>query len=134
MKSLFALALLLFIWPFSSGKTYHMVANSNVPAANGTVHVQKGGENGNTQLDIKVSNLALPPSLTPPENVYIVWVRPNGGAAIKQGAISVNSDLNGELKTVTTAKNCDVFITAEPSPSVSMPTGMEVLHTHITVK
>ena len=134
MNILAVLALSLFIWPFPSGKTYHMVANSSVPAANGTVHVDRDSPNGNTQLDIKVSNLALPSGLTPSENVYVVWVRPNGGAAIRRGAMRLDNSLNGELKTVTTAKNCDVFITAEQSASVSEPTGMEVLRTHVTFK
>lgn len=133
MKSISVLVLFLFIWPFSSGKTYHMTASTSVPAASGTVHVQKGGANQNTELDVKVSNLARPSNLTPPADVYILWIRPSGEAAVKQGAIRVNNHLNGELKVVTTSKNCDVFITAERSPSVTEPLGPEVLHTHINV-
>ena len=70
--------LLLLIWPFSSGKEYHMTASNIVPAACGTVKVQKD-QNGNAKLDIKVSNLADPTRLTPPENKYVVWIRPNDG-------------------------------------------------------
>jgi hypothetical protein len=126
------MVLLLLIWPFSSGKEYHMTASSLVPAASGTVKVQKD-QNGNAKLDIKVSNLADPARLTPPEDKYVVWIRPNDGEARKQGALSVDNDLNGELETVTTSKDCEVFITAEQSASVSVPTGPEVLHTHITL-
>jgi len=133
MKGISVLVLFLFTWPFSSGKTYHMVASSAVPAASGIVTVKKGSPNRNTELDIKVSNLADPSRLTPPANVYILWVRPIGGAAANAGAIRTNKNLDGELKTVTTSKNCDVFITAEQSATVTSPEGPEVLQTHITL-
>ncbi len=54
------MALLLLIWPFSSGKEYHMTAGNIVPAANGRVKVQKDLD-GNSGLDIKVSKLADAP-------------------------------------------------------------------------
>lgn len=127
------LVLLLFFWPFSSGRTFHMASSNSVPAASGVVKAQIGG-NGNTDLDIKVSHLAAPSSLVPPEAVYIVWVRPNGADAVKEGAIRVNNKLNGELKTVTTSKDFDVFITAEQGPTVPVPSGMEVLHVRVTMK
>lgn len=125
--------LFLAIWPFSSGETYHMTASQSLPAASGTVKVDKGGHNQNTQLDVKVANLAKPVNLTPPANVYILWVRPNGGSAINEGAIRVNNNLDGELKVVTTLKSCDVFITAEQSPTATSPDGINVLQTHISV-
>lgn len=80
-----------------------------------------------------MSNLAAPSSLVSPENTYIAWVRPNGGVAVKEGAISVDNNLSGELNVVTTSKNFDVFITAEPGSTVTVPSGMEVLHTHVTM-
>lgn len=131
MKSISILVLFLFVWPFSSGKTYHMIASNTVPAASGIVDVKKGSPNRNTEMDIKVSNLAPPAKLTPAANVYIVWVRPIGGAAVNAGAIRMNKNLDGELKTVTTSKNCDVFITAEQSTTVTSPEGPEVLQTHV---
>src|ERR1035437_1563148 len=75
MKSISVLVLLLFAWPFSSVKTDHMTASS-IPAASGGVTVKKGGQNQNTELDVKVSNLARPPNLAQSANVYILWVRP----------------------------------------------------------
>jgi hypothetical protein len=132
MKGLFLMMSLLAIWPWSSGKEYHMTASNSVPAATGIVKVEKDKDNGNMKLDIKVDHLANPSSLTPPADAYIVWVRPSGGAAVKQGAIRVRKDLTGELKTVTVSKDFDLLITAEQSESVSMPSGMEVLHTHVS--
>lgn len=133
MNSALVMILLIWMWPFSSAKNYNMKASNSVPAATGTVKVEKNSNNGNTKLDIKVSNLAKPSSLTPPENVYIVWIRPHDGTAVKKGAIGVGKNLNGELKLVTVSKNFDVFITAEQSPSVTVPTGATVLDTQVNV-
>ncbi|MHB1795900.1 MAG: hypothetical protein ACYCPO_13125 [Acidobacteriaceae bacterium] len=133
MKSISVLVLLLFAWPFSSGKTYHMTTSSSIPAASGVVTVKKSGQNHNTELDVKVSNLARPANLAQSANVYILWVRPSDGAAVNAGAIRVNKNLDGELKTATTSKNCDVFITAEQRATVTSPEGPELLQTHITL-
>lgn len=133
MNSVLVLGLFLFLWPFSSGKTYHMTASRSVPAASGTVSVHKSNPNRNTELDIKVSNLARPSSLVPPETVYVVWVRPGDGAAVNEGALRVDNNLDGQLKAVTTLKNCDVFITAEQSATITAPAGPEVLRTHISL-
>lgn len=133
MRSLLVVLSVLTIWPFGSGgKTYRMMAASFVPAAHGTVQVNRDKNNGNTKLDIKVANLANPASLTPPENVYIVWVLPRNGEALKEGAIAVDKNLNGELKATTTSRDFDVSITAEQSESVDSPSAMQVLHAHVS--
>jgi len=124
---------LLAVWPFSSGKEYRMVGSSSVPAATGTVKVDKDKDNGNTKLDIKVDHLAKPSSLSPPATTYVVWVRPRDGEAVKQGALGVDNDLKGELKVVTTSKEFDLFVTAEQSETVTSPSGTEVLKTHVSV-
>ena len=105
-----------------------------VPAATGTVKAEKAKDNGNIKLDIRVNHLARPSSLTPSANNYLVWIRPNGGEAFKQGAIGVDKNLSGELKLETVSKDFDVFITAEQSDSVTAPSSVEVLSTHISMK
>ncbi|HVW07919.1 MAG TPA: hypothetical protein VHC90_05025 [Bryobacteraceae bacterium] len=125
---------MIAIWPFGGGgKDYHMTASSQVPAASGTVKVTQNKDNGNTQVDIKVRNLAKPASLTPPAAAYIVWIRPRGENAVKQAAIGVGNDLNGELKAATVSKDFDLFITAEQGQLVTAPTGPELLKVHINV-
>jgi hypothetical protein len=135
MVSLLAMcAISLFaIWPWSSGKQYRMTASGNVPAAAGTVKAKIDKANGNTNLDIKVSHLANPSRLSPPANVYVVWVRPRGGDATRQGAIGLDKNLNGELKVVTTLKDFDLFITAEQSENVTVPSNVEILRTHVSL-
>jgi hypothetical protein len=122
---------MLAIWPFSSGTEIQMTPSAGVPAAEGSVNVQKSKDNGNTKLDIKVRHLAKPASLTPSEGNYVVWVRPNGEPATSQGEIRVDNDLNGELKAVTASKDFDLLITAEQSGTANSPTGVEVLHAHV---
>jgi hypothetical protein len=129
-----ATVVLLGVWPFTPSKEYHMTPATGVPAATGTVKAEKSKDNGNVKLDIKVYRLARPSSLTPSANDYLVWIRPNGGEAFKQGAIGVDKNLSGELKLETVSKDFDVFITAEQSDSVTSPSSVEVLRTHISMK
>jgi hypothetical protein len=126
------IAMFLMIWPISSGKVFQMTASSMVPAAMGTVRAYRDKDNKNTVLDIKVKHLARPSTLTPSASKYLVWIRPNGGDALKQGAIGVDKNLSGELKVETVSKDMDVFITAEQSENVTVPSSTEVLHTHIS--
>jgi hypothetical protein len=132
MKFTVAIVALILVWPFASTKEYRMTSGAGVPAAMGMVRVQKAKDNGNNKLQIKVEHLARPSSLTPSATNYLVWIRPNGGDALKQGAIGVDKNLSGELTVETVAKDFDLFITAEQSNSVTVPSSIEVLHTHIS--
>lgn len=134
MKIALALVALLGVWPLTSVREFHMTAAVGVPGATGTVKAEKAKDNGNIKLDIKVDHLARPSSLTPSASSYLVWIRPNGGEAFKQGAIGINKNLNGELKLETVSKDFDVFITAEQSDSVTYPSNVEVLSTHISMR
>lgn len=132
MKFTIAMTALLLIWPFSSVKQYPMTSGAGVPAARGMVKAQKDKANGNIKLDITVDHLAKPSSLTPSAETYLVWVRPNGGEALKQGAIGVDKNLSGELKLETSAKDFDVFITAEQSNGATDPSSVQVLSAHVS--
>lgn len=141
MKStgFFATAVLFFgslglgILGSSSGRTFHLTAGKMVPGATGTVNVTRDKDNNNLKLDIKVKNLALPGSLTPPANEYIVWLEPYGehGGPIKQGALGVDEKLNGELKIETPSKSFNIIVTAEKSESVTSPSDTVVLRGHV---
>lgn len=134
MRIAIAMVALLVTWPLTSAKQFPMTASTSVPAAAGIVKVQKDKDNGNMKLEIKVDHLANPASLTPSANAYLVWIRPNGGDAFKQGAIGVDKNLHGELKLETVSKDFDVFITAEQSDSVTFPSNVEVLSAHVSTK
>ncbi len=132
MKLTIAIVGLFLVWPFASTKEYRMTSGIDVPGAVGTVKVQKAKDNGNNKLEIKVEHLARPSSLTPSATNYLVWIRPNGEDALKQGGIGVNKNLSGELTVETAAKDFDLFITAEQSSNVTVPSNIEVLRTHVS--
>ena len=77
--------------------------------------------------------LGIPEYLNPSATTYLVWIRPSGGDAVKQGAIGIDKNLKGEMHTVTVAKNFEIFITSEQSDSVTVPSAVEVLQTHVSM-
>lgn len=103
-----------------------MMAGTVTPGATGTIVVKKG-DNGNTTLDIRAGSLAAPSSLTPAENVYVVWIQPPGQQAQNHGQLQVNQNEQGELHTETPYRRFKVFITAEQNAQVQMPMGPTVL-------
>jgi len=123
-----AVLCLAFIWPFNGGgeKKIQMMAGNETPAAQATVTAQTGGNN-NTELNIKVRELALPSSLTPPENVYVVWVQPPGQSPKNLGELKVDNKQNGNLHSETPYKRFTIFITAEKDAQIQEPQGPRVL-------
>ena len=126
-----AVLFLALIWPFGSGgKKVHMTSGQEDPAAHGVIHITSTG-NGNKQLDIQAHALAKPTALTPPAQVYVVWIQRSGEAPTNEGALKVDGNLNGEFKTVTPYKDFRVFITAEKYAQLQAPRGPTVLHAHV---
>jgi hypothetical protein len=113
-------------WPFGSSKKVELMAGHETPAARGTLSV-KVGPNKNTALDLKAHSLAHPSSLTPAENVYVVWVQPPGENPKNEGELRVDKNENGELHTEVPYKRFKVFITAEQDAQTQAPTGPHVL-------
>jgi hypothetical protein len=66
-----------------------MMAGTVNPAAEGTINVSDSSNN-NVKLDVKVQSLSNPSGLTPPENVYVLWVQPPGQPPQNQGEIKVD--------------------------------------------
>lgn len=116
----------LLLWPFGGSKKIDMMSGNGTPGARGTLSV-KVGANQNTALDLKVYALAQPSSLTPPENVYVVWVQPPGENPKNEGQLRVDKKENGELQTEVPYKRFKVFITAEQVAQTPTPTGTQVL-------
>lgn len=104
-----------------------LVASSLVPAAAGKISYEHD-RNRNLKVEIKTKHLAEPERLTPAKNCYVVWIRTNDGQTQNAGVLRVNSDLDGSFTTTTPAKAFDVLITAEENPSVSQPSGPEIMH------
>jgi hypothetical protein len=125
-----AVLCLALVWPFKGGSKVQMMAGSATPGARGMVRY-KTESNGNTDLNIKVSSLARPSSLTPPKNDYVVWIQSPGQPPLNSGELRVNGKEEAELNTETPYKQFTLFITAEESPQPHAPAGPKVLSAEI---
>lgn len=104
-----------------------MSVSPTIPAAEGTVRFARA-TNDNTSIDLKVHHLANPEKLTPPAKNYVVWVRASQTAPPQNiGALTVDNNLTGTLRTVTSLHSFGLSITAEVTGEVQAPTGPPLL-------
>ena len=135
-KRLSLLALIIAAALFQSCGTTKIPfsTSSVVPAAEGSVKVKKD-KNNNYAIELNVMRLAEPQRLTPPENVYVVWMETNGKGTKNIGQIGTSSSflsstLKSSLKTTTTFSPTGFFITAEDKADRKYPGPMVVLRTN----
>ena len=107
--------------------------SSVVPAATGSVKIKKS-KNDNYNIDLKTTYLAKPEQLTPPKNVYVVWMRTEDNQVKNIGKIKSSSGflsktLKGELNATSTSKPTSFFITAENDGNIQYPGNEVVLQT-----
>jgi hypothetical protein len=109
------------------GKKVEMTPASTQPAASGVAHLDHD-KNGNLNVDLRVKHLAHPQNLSPPKSTYIVWIQPKDSSSPqKLGELRVNDNLEGQFKAPVPVSNFQIFVTAEDGPTVSQPSGPEVL-------
>ena len=132
MRRLLVCLLAMFLSGLVWAGEIPLVASSIVPAAAGKISYEHD-RNRNIKLEIKTKHLASPERLSPAKNSYVVWIRSNDGQTQNAGVLRINSDLEGSFTTTTPMKAFDVLITAEDSPSVSQPSGPEIMHGSIQV-
>lgn len=118
---------LLFLGLAAWAADVPMIASSQVPAATGTLSYEHD-RNGNIKFTVATKNLAAPSQLTPAKNTYIVWIEPRGQQPQNAGVLTVNNNLQGSFSGTTPYKTFNVVVTAEDSPTVTQPTGPEILH------
>jgi hypothetical protein len=104
-----------------------MDRSDNVLAAEGQVKVKE--KDGNRMLEVNVKHLAPPDRLQGDAKNYVVWVKPldQAAAPMNVGALAINDDLEGSLKTVTPFEKFEVFVTPEPTAETVSPSGQRVL-------
>lgn len=130
MVALIGIISISFLLPSCAKKI--MFNNSNiVPAAEGYVKIKKDN-NKNYIIDLNVKNLAEPNRLTPPKQLYMVWMETeqNGVKAIGQLKTSsgmLSSALKSDLKTSSPYKPTAFFITAEDDVAPQYPSSFVVL-------
>ncbi|MBK9256709.1 MAG: hypothetical protein IPM42_14570 [Saprospiraceae bacterium] len=104
-----------------------------VPAARGDVSV-KTDNNQNHAIHVNVTNLAEPERLTPPKQMYMVWMLTDQNITKNLGQIKTadgtfSKTLKASFETVTTFKPVKVFITAENDSNVQYPDRVIILTT-----
>jgi hypothetical protein len=124
--AIFAVALMMLA-TVALGRKFALVMSPAVPAAKGDVETGTD-KNGNTEVTIKVENLAMPTSLRHPAQTYVVWIQAPGQQPQNVGKLDVGGNLKGEFKTVTPLKNFEIFGTAESNALVQSPTGERIFH------
>ena len=121
----------LIAWPLSGCASGPRLASGPALAkAKGTVSFIKTEDRG-TEIVLNVEHLTEPEALNPPGYAYVAWVQSDREApAYNVGALAVDDDRNGELKTVTPLRDFELFVTVETSSDASQPTGPPLLWTH----
>ena len=118
-----------------SAATIKLGRSSQIPAAEGKVNLRQTSS-GNTEIKLNVKHLAAPERIEPTSSTFVVWVRGLEFGAQPQnlGALRVNKKLNGTLRSTTSLRAFDLFITAEGTSTVTAPTSPELLAVHYTGK
>lgn len=108
-----------------------LMSTDSSAAAQGKVQINDAG-NGNAELLVEIHHVPKADKAAPGATTYVVWAKPSGGEPMNLGAIAINDELNGSLRTVTPMKHFDIFVTAEPSPQQTKPTHSPVLTARVS--
>jgi hypothetical protein len=95
------------------------------PAADGIAKIKKD-KNNNYVIDLSINHLANPDRLNPPKKHYVVWISTDQDRPINLGMLVSNSKNKAFLRTVTSSKPIQVFVTAEDAGNVKWPGSQEL--------
>jgi hypothetical protein len=112
-----------------------LATGTSNPSGKGTVAVE-ADSNQNTSLKVEVKHLAPPERISSTAQTYVVWIKPFDEPRRTQslGALTVDKSLNGRLEAVTPYRVFDLFVTPEPSATVSQPSGVRMFWTQVNRK
>jgi len=107
--------------------------SSVVPAAEGKIKIKKD-RNKNYSIDLSTVNLAEPSKLSPPRNMYVVWMSTEQNGTKKIGQLKtsaglISKALKSSLKTSVPYNPTGFFITAEDDINIQSPSEIVVLST-----
>ncbi|GAB7025568.1 hypothetical protein [Geotalea toluenoxydans] len=104
--------------------------SAELPAVIGEAKATKD-PNGNTRVRLRVEHMAPPQNLQPPKSVYVVWVETPEKQRFNLGQLRVDEKRRGQLDATTAFKVFRLVVTPEDFPTVTEPTGPEVLATGV---
>jgi hypothetical protein len=131
LTSIFVLLLSGIIVGTCTAETMTLGPSPQIPAAEGKAHLSKT-KNGDVEIKLTIKHLAPPERIVPGANVFMVWVRGLARDAQAQnlGALRVDKELNAKMTAITALTSFDLFITCEPSQTVTVPGTPELLPLH----
>ncbi len=115
----------LFILLTSCGSTTSFPISEVTPGADIKVNTSTDNH-GNHVFSITAKNLTNPERLTPPRNVYVVWVKTQNSGTLNIGRINPEGAKKVTLKTLIPFEPQEIFITAEDEGEVAHPAGKEI--------
>jgi hypothetical protein len=116
----------------SSDSKQPLEASAANRTGQGTVDA-KVGDNGNTDVEVRVKHLAEPSKVAADASVYVVWLKPRNAAIQNVGALEVDTDLVGQLNTTTPHRAFTLSVTPEPSARMSRPSHDAVFTSDVAV-
>jgi hypothetical protein len=126
MKIIIIISTILLVTACSS--TAKFPVSELVPAANITAK-KKQDKNKNFIIELTAYNLAEPSRLSPPKNVYSVWIVADNGTTKNVGQLINENAKKAVLETTTPFNVKEIFITAEETGDLSYPQGKEISRT-----
>ncbi len=96
-----------------------------VPAADGVAKIKKD-KNNNYVIDLSITHLANPGRLNPPRKYYVVWMTTEQGNPINLGMLATNSKSKAFLRSVTSSRPTQIFVTTENAGNVNWPGPQEL--------
>lgn len=109
-----------------------MHASAENTSGQGTVEA-KAGDNGNTEVEVRVKHLSEPSKVAPDASVYVVWIQPRNEAIQNVGALEVDDDLVGMLSTTTPHRAFTLTVTPEPSARMAQPSHEPVFTSEVAL-
>ena len=135
LRHIYTVFALLFILAMvsSCSRKFSFQTSPVVPAAKGSVKIRKD-KNSNYQIKLDVIRLAKPDRLSPPRDIYVVWMQTERDGLKNIGRLETSSrflsrTLRSSLRTVTPFNPVTFFITAENEANVQIPSGEVILRT-----
>jgi hypothetical protein len=125
--------LMMILFTSSCAAQADFLVSSVVPAARGSVTVKKDRYN-NYSLNIQLISLAEAGRLTPPKNMYVVWMVTDENITKNIGQIRTSQSffskkLKAGFETKSSFRPVRIFITAEYDPNIQETNSEVVLTT-----
>lgn len=128
IKSVLVLSLVVALLVSCSQKVVFPVS-SVIPSADAVAKIKKD-KNNNYQIDLAVKNLTSPDRLSPPRQMYVVWIQTDldtiNLGQLKSSKSVFSSSRNASMTTTTPHKPSRFIITAEDQANINEP-GLQVV-------